>query len=141
MFTLPVHSSSLPLPAFSIIREITHFPSNLTPQNLRKCVRARSLAKLHSHDTRRNTRFNTQSTAFDSDNERTTRHIAYETIVTFCPFFLSGLSLYLLYDYLFREERKIFRYVHSSHAHYAPCYLYFFAKLDFPKRQSRNFRQ
>lgn len=132
MFTLPVHSS--PLPAFSIIREITHFPSNLTPQNLRKCVCARSLAKLHSRDTRRNTRFNTQCTAFDS--ERTTRRIAYETIVFFsCLYFLFTRS-----DYLFRKGRKIFRCANSSRARH----LHFFAKSGeryFPEWRNRNFRQ
>jgi len=41
-------SSPLPLPAFSIIRKITHFPSNLTPQNSRKCARALSLISQNS---------------------------------------------------------------------------------------------
>lgn len=62
-------SLPLPLPAFSIIREITHFPSNLIPQNSRKRARA-YLAKFRARDIRRNARFNIQRNAFDSSRAR-----------------------------------------------------------------------
>jgi len=67
---------------------------------------ARSLAKLHSRDTRRNTRFNIQCTAFDSDNERTTRRTAYETIIPFCLFSsLDVLFIYSRITYFMKKEK------------------------------------
>lgn len=109
MFTLPVHSSLLPLPAFSIIREITHFPSNLTPQNLRKCVRARSLANfifmiftvildlIHSVPICFWLRQRTNYTSY----------CLWDNLLSY--FFLFHiLFLWLLYDYLFLEEGKSF---------------------------------
>lgn len=141
MFTLPVHSSPLPLPAFSIIREITHFPSNLTPQNLRKRIRARSLAKLHSRDTHRNTRFNIQCTAFDSNNERTTRRTAYETIVLFCPFSFSDfLPLSTLKLFILRRKDN-FRCANSFRTRYAPRISSKSNERHFSERENRNFCQ
>jgi len=105
MFTLPVHSSLLLLPAFSIIREITHFPSNLTPQNLRKCVRARSLA---------NFIFMIFTVILDLIYSvpicfwlRTTRHTVYETI---CPLAFPLLHFFSACSRIiyFFEEGKFF---------------------------------